>query len=100
LPKNALAVEAISFIERLAENPPLCIRRTVRRRILRLVLLPLPLPPVSGGEVGAKDDVVGDDAVEYDVVGVSGFFLKTFVMDSQKPPFIVLFFLCRIYIII
>jgi hypothetical protein len=100
LPTNELAVEAISFIERLAENPPFIVRLVP---LLRLVLLLR--PPVNCDEMDSKvdvagDDVVGDGVVGDVVVGVADFFVNMPVMDSQKPPFIVLFFLYRIYIII
>ena len=108
MPTNELAVEAISFIERLAENPPFIVRRCVLRLVLRLV--PLLRPPVNCDVMDSKVDVAGDDTVGDVVVedvvvgdvvvGVAGFFVNMPVMDSQKPPFIVLFFLYRIYIII
>jgi hypothetical protein len=48
-----------------------------------------------------SDDEVGlGDVVVVVVVVVAGFFLNMSVREFQKPPFIVLFFLCRIYTII
>jgi hypothetical protein len=113
-PENELAVEAKSFSERLAEYPPFI----VRRRRIRIVFR-FRLPPVSDELYEGVDEVVdegvdeGVDEVVYEVVdeGVyedvdegavvaAGFLLNNPVKLFQKPPFIVLFFLCRIYIII
>jgi hypothetical protein len=70
---------------------------------MRLVLVLRRLPPDieggSGDEVGG-DVKEGDEEVGEVVVEVVGFFLNISVRLFQKPPFIVLFFLCRIYIII
>ena len=53
----------------------------------------------DGGDDDSGDDESVDEVDEVDG-GVSGFFLNILVNESKKPPFIVLFFLRGIYIII
>jgi hypothetical protein len=117
-PENELAVEAKSFSERLAEYPPFIVRRRRIRIVFRFRLPPVSDELYEGVDEGVYEDV--DEGVYEDVdegvyedvdegvyedvdegaVVAAGFLLNNPVKLFQKPPFIVLFFLCRIYIII